>query len=193
MCVRRMGSDIVNFVIASWIVVACHYHLPALPTRSTGWRRGMEEEGMVVIALASTQHHCWVLEGRANQVRGCFHGHHFDNLFKKVFFCKNNQSYKKNQNWSLLVHVQLNSTCTDDCQFMYYPPAMLERDRNSAIIVGGYFHGVKYWKLFVAHLSGFWLFEMLLGCPEQKKFPAKKKHGGNKWAGPPICGIYNNL
>jgi hypothetical protein len=30
---------------------------------------------------------------------------------KTVFFCKNCQSYKKNQNWRLSVHVQLNSMC----------------------------------------------------------------------------------
>jgi hypothetical protein len=35
-----------------------------------------------------------------------------------VFFCKNSQSYKKNQNWRSSVHVQVNSMCTDDHQRM---------------------------------------------------------------------------
>jgi hypothetical protein len=36
---------------------------------------------------------------------------------------------------------------------------------------------LKNWKLFGARLSGFRLHKMLLGCPEQKLFPAKTK----KW------------
>jgi hypothetical protein len=35
----------------------------------------------------------------------------------------------------------------------------------------------KNWKLFVAHLSSYWLRKMLLGHPEQKMFLAKTK----KW------------
>jgi hypothetical protein len=34
------------------------------------------EEGKVAIALASTQHHCHVVEGQAMRARGCFHGHY---------------------------------------------------------------------------------------------------------------------
>jgi hypothetical protein len=44
--------------------------------RSVGQRHAREEEGMVVIALASTQCHCCVVEGWAKQVRGYFYGHH---------------------------------------------------------------------------------------------------------------------
>ncbi len=45
----------------------------------------------------------------------------------------------------------------------------------------------KKLKLFVPHLSGFWLRKILLDSPKKKIFPAEtKKNGGNKWAGPPI-------
>ncbi len=37
---------------------------------------------------------------------------------KTVFICKNSQSYKKNQNWRSSVHVQLNSTYTDNHKLM---------------------------------------------------------------------------
>ncbi len=42
----------------------------------------------------------------------------------------------------------------------------------------------KNWKLFVPCLSGFWLRKMLLGCPEQKMFPAKKNMGGTNGLDP---------
>jgi hypothetical protein len=45
----------------------------------------------------------------------------------------------------------------------------------------GNFHGVKNRKLFVAHLSGFWLRKILLDRPQKKIFPAetKKMEGTN--------------
>jgi hypothetical protein len=49
----------------------------------------------------------------------------------------------------------------------------------------------KNWKLFVAHLSSFWLCEKLLGHTEQKMFPAKTKNGENKWAGPSTAWLGN--
>ncbi len=35
--------------------------------------------------------------------------------YNKPLFCKNGHSYKKNKNWRSSVHIQLKSTCTDDC------------------------------------------------------------------------------
>jgi hypothetical protein len=44
----------------------------------------------------------------------------------------------------------------------------------------------KNWKLFVAHLSGFWLRKILLHHPKKKKkIPPKQKNGGSKWNRPP--------
>jgi hypothetical protein len=72
------------------------------------------------------------------------------------------------------------------------PPAPLERDQNFAIMGGGNFHGVKNWKLFVAHLSGF------LEVWNKKSFPPEQKmlenvyhqkKGGNKWAEPSITSV----
>jgi hypothetical protein len=69
--------------------------------------------------LALTQRHCHVVDGWANQARGCFYGcRHQHTSLKTVLFCKNVQSYKKNQNWRLSVHKHLNSMCTDDRQLM---------------------------------------------------------------------------
>jgi hypothetical protein len=54
----------------------------------------------------------------------------------------------------------------------------------------------KNWKLFVAHLSGFWRFETNSFPPEQsdqKNVSRQKKYGGNKWAGPPIFGFNKKI
>jgi hypothetical protein len=37
-------------------------------------------------------------------------------VMSAVFFCKNSLSYKKNKKWRLSVHIQFNSTCTDNYQ-----------------------------------------------------------------------------
>jgi hypothetical protein len=41
-----------------------------------------------------------------------------DDLSENRIFSKNGQSYKKNKNWTLSVHVQLNGTRTDNYQLM---------------------------------------------------------------------------
>jgi hypothetical protein len=50
----------------------------------------------------------------------------------------------------------------------------------------------KNWKLFVAHLSGFWLHKILLDCLKKKIFPAEK-NGGNEWARPPTSTVTVSL
>ncbi len=50
---------------------------PHPPQQKRVGQRGVrEEEGLVVIALVSTQHHHCVVEGHAKQAMGCFHGCH---------------------------------------------------------------------------------------------------------------------
>ncbi len=84
--------------------------------RSVG-RCVREEEDMVAIALASTQHHCGGEEGQAEQVRTGFYMIAV-NYFNVCccYFSNNSASCQKNNNRLLSVHIKLNSTCTDDCQ-----------------------------------------------------------------------------
>jgi hypothetical protein len=111
-----------------------------------------------------------------------------------VFFCKNGQSYKKNQNWRLLMHVQLNSMCADNCQLMNESTSSIRKRLKFCNHGGGaFFHGVKKLEAFSCSSFRFWLRKMLLGCPEQKMFPAKSKSGGNQWAGPLNGGVYHHL
>jgi hypothetical protein len=64
--------------------------------RSVRWRRAMEEEGVVAIALALMQCHHHIAEEQAKQARGCFHGPHcWQPLWEQCFFVRTATATRK--------------------------------------------------------------------------------------------------
>jgi hypothetical protein len=94
---------------------------------------------------------------------------------KTVLFCKNGQSYKKNQNWRSSVHVKLKSTCTDNCQLT---PVPLEREQSFAIMGGGISMVLKNQKLLVFVCPVFGYLRCCQAIRNRKCFPQNKKMEG---------------
>ncbi len=119
LCFLRRGLDIMDIIMASQIIiVAINIYLssPAEECRAETCNGGREHGGncLGVNTLSSP---CCERVGKASKIMFLWPSLLTTSL-ETDFFCKKDQSYRKNKNWKLSVHVQLNSTCTDNSQLM---------------------------------------------------------------------------
>jgi hypothetical protein len=119
LCVGWRVLDIIEVFIASLIVIIVIIISPPSPAeeRRAETREGGREHGGDRLSVDTAPLPCCGRAGEASKRMFSLSSLSTTSL-KTVFFCRNGLSYKKNKKWRLSVHIQLNSTCTDDRQLM---------------------------------------------------------------------------
>jgi hypothetical protein len=119
LCVGHMGLDIMDIIIASWIIIVIIIVSPSSPAEEGRAERCEGGRGLGGDCLGVNTAPSLCCRRACKASYGMFSWLSLlTTSLKTVNFCKNGQSYKKNQNWRSSVKVQLNSMYTANCQLM---------------------------------------------------------------------------